>query len=310
MRGMAWVAALVCVAGCTVRSSVPVDAGRDGGRPYDAGSDAARDSGIDAAIELDGGPDIDGGPEIDAGIDAATELDGGSDAGTDAGTIADAGVDSGGDASLDGGPPAPVIDGTLGPTEWRGATVVSDTTATAWAGNELRAMRALVRDEGLYIAVDGAIAGGNAIVVYVDRARAGSAGVSLGSLTDSSGALDDALSAGFTTPPDVLPDLAWGTLDLSRTAAPSDDRMGWRDLGRGTPADLHWVTDAQSACGATSCETFLPRSSLDLGVTGARTIAIFARITNHDGTVSPNQTLPTDDPTMPRVVTQLVEITD
>lgn len=307
MRGMAWLAAVVCLAGCTVRSSTPIDAGRDAGRPYDAGTDAGRDAGIDATIALDGGPDVDSG--IDGGSDAGSD-GGAGDSGLDSGTIADAGTDSGLDASLDGGPPAPVIDGTLGPTEWRGATVASDATATDWSGNELRALRALVRDEGLYLAIDGTIAGGNAIAVYVDRARADAPGVTLASLTDASGALDNALTAAISTPADVRPDLAWGTLDLSRAATASDDRMGWRDLGRGTAADLYWVTDAQSACGASSCETFLPRSSLDLGVTGTRTIAIFARITNHDGTMSPNQTLPTDDPSMPRVAMQLVELTD
>lgn len=309
-----WIAAVVCLScamGCTEREMQALDAGRDGGRAFDGGRDAGSDAGGDDAGSDDAGSD-DAGPG-DGGQDAGTAEDAGSDGGR-----ADAAIDGGStdagtpdSGSVDAGDPAPIIDGVLGPLEWRGATVVSDTTATAWTGSELRALRALVRPEGLYLAIDGAIEGGNAIAVYVDRDRGAPEGVALSSLTDSGGALDNALTAGFTTPADVRPDLAWGTLDLARTGASADDRMGWRDLARGTPADLYWITDAQSACGASSCETFLPRSSLDFGgVTAPRTVAIFARITNHDGTASPNQTLPTDDPAMPRVVGVLVELSE
>ena len=287
------------------------DAGRDGGRSL---PDAFLEDG-----STDGGP-TDGGP-ADAPADAPGPLDAGTDAGRgDAGRDA-GGIDAGGDAGgtdaggTDAGPVAPTIDGVLGASEWAGATMVTSTTATDWTGDELRSLRALLLADALYLAIEGTIEGGNAMLVYVDRAQGTAEGVALATLTDSTGALDDAMTAGFTTPATVLPDLGWGTVDLSRAATGADDRMGWRDFIRAaSPADLYWIlpTEAATVCGATVCETRLPRTSLDLGAgaTRPRTIAIFARIANATGLVSPNQTLPMDDPTMPRTVTMLLTLSD
>ncbi len=97
-------------------------------------------------------------------------------------------------------------------------------------------------------AVEGTLEGGaeNAILVYVDNERSSGTGVEDPiSLTDGSGALDNAVSAGITTPADFEADFAWGTRDLSRSASGFDDRMGFRDIAT-NPADFAWV-DATEA---------------------------------------------------------------
>lgn len=297
---------VVLLAGCpSGGGAIPTrDAGRrDAAAPVDAaGADAAA-PGDDASA-----------PEDDASAppdDAGTDGDASTDAGT---TSGDAGTIDGGGAGT-----APVIDGVVSDAEWAGATSVAGSVATIWTGNELRRMRALLRAEGLYVAVEGVIEGGNGMMVYVDRARGESEGVVLADVTDFMGALDNAITPGtavpMTTPSDVRIDLGWGSLDLSRSATASDDRMGWRDFVRATgPGDLFWIlgSEAPTTCGADACETFLPRAALDLG-SGAgrpRTVALFARINQGDGEGSPNQTLPMDDASAPRTVSMLLELTE
>lgn len=289
--------ALGLTIGCASSGPPLRDAGIDARRPFDAGADA-RD-GEDAGPIADSGTDA---PIDDAALDAAPD-----DAGIDAP------IDAGPDArAIDAGPPPPTIDGTIGATEWSAATSDTDATPSAWgAANQLRAIHALLRAEGLYLAIEGTVEPANAIVAYVDRARGTTEGVVLSSLTDGTGDLDDALSAGIATPADVRPDLGWGTRDMSRAAVASDPRMGWRDFVRGSASDFYWV-DAMSVCGASACETFLPRSALDMGMgaTRPRTVAIFARIASADGLMSPDQTLPSDDPSMPRTVSVVLELTE
>lgn len=258
------------------------DAGRDAGTPTDAGEDAG--------VSMDAG-ERDAGTDADAGIDAAVAMD----AGSDAGVVADAGL-------------APiVIDGVIGTIEWAGAQETTSTTATIWAGSELRRMLVDVRDGRFYLAIEGMIEGNNAIVVYVDNDTSDTAGVAdLATLTDSSGSLDNALSAGFVTPASFRADYAWGTQDMSRSAAGSDDRMGWRDIAVSDPTDFAWITasEAPTTCTANACETSIPLATL--GGVSPRTIGLFARIANWDGTSSPNQTLPMDDPSAPRTVSVLM----
>jgi hypothetical protein len=270
----------------------------------DAGVDAARDVGTDAPDAF----------AVDAALDDAFTPDAAmDDAGTDAGAPdagVDAGRDAGTDAGRDAGPiAAPTIDGVVGAAEWAPAVAATSTTATIWTGNQLTAIRGIALAGTLYLAIEGRVDGGNAMLVYVDGDPGGAHGVTtLASLTDSIGALDDAISAGFTTPAGFHADVAWGTLDLSRTLAGADDRLGFRDLAVST-SDLAWLTggSATTACTAAACEMRIPTASLGPSA-GPRTIQLFARIVNHDGTMSPNQTLPMDDPSTPRVVTMLLEV--
>jgi hypothetical protein len=312
-----WVLVFVAAGGCV-----------SGGGRVPSRPDAGRTS-IDAAVEegmLDSGPrdaralsdaenirdagtpadargSTDTGPSIDASVpDGGTVLDAGR---ADGGTAGDAGA--GGDASS--GDVTPSIDGVVGALEWEGAVFTESTEPTDWTGNTLRSLRALLTDDALYIAIEGSVDSGNAIVLYLDRAEGGVEGVVLTSASDDSGALDDAItpSEPFTTYADFRADLAWGTRVLGRAAADFDDEMGWRDFVRASaPDDLYWIdsTIAPTTCGDEACETRLPRDVLDLGdgAVRPRTIALFARIMNHDGAQSPNQTLPEDDSEAPRVV--------
>ncbi len=279
-----------------------VDASRDAGLLQDASDAASPDAAVeDAALSdasvLDAGSD---GGELDAGVDA------GSDAGVDGGTDASA------DAGRDAGPlVAPTIDGVVGAVEWAAAVSATSATATLWTGNQLTALRAVAISGTLYLAIEGRVDGGNAMVVYIDGDPGGLHGVaSLASLTDSIGALDDGISAGFTTPATFRADVAWGTLDLARAFVGADDRIGFRDLSVST-SDLAWVTGgtARTACTATACEMSIPTAMLGASAS-PRTIQLFARIVNHDGTMSPNQTLPMDDASMPRVVTMVLEVSE
>jgi hypothetical protein len=299
-----WLGLVVLLTGCpTGGGAIPTrDSGprRDSGHPVDA-------SGLDAGAQEDDAGAQDDASTLDAGaVDDAGPIE--VDAGHDAGTF-----DGG------GGDAPPVIDGIVSDAEWAGATAVASSEPTIWTGNELRRMRALLREDGLYVAIEGVVEAGNGMMLYVDRARGSSEGVSLADVTDFMGALDNAITPGvatpITTPSDVRVDLGWGSLDLSRTASASDDRMGWRDFVRaGSPADLFWIlgTDAPTTCGADACETFLPRAVLDMGPGAARprTVALFARINQGNGEGSPNQTLPPDDPSAPRTVSVVLELTE
>jgi hypothetical protein len=297
--------------GCTVRPE------RDAGPELDApsrpdvplrdvpaGFDAAGDAPRDVPTPDVPGPDapvLPDAPSVDAPPDAPRDagLDAGGDAGRDA-ALADAGV------------VPPTIDGTIAPGEWSGAAIAADTTATIWTGNELRGLRAWLLPDGLYLAVEGRIEGGNAIAVYVDRNRDEAVGVaSLATVTDSLDALDAAVTADLVTPAAFRTDLIFGTLDMGRSASGADPRMGWRDLVRAASlADLFWIGagTAPVACSATACETRLPRS--ELGGSAPRRLGVFARIVNNDGMMSPNQTLPSDDPSRPRTVSVVLEVAE
>lgn len=296
---------LLLTPACTVPSDpdVPLDAGRDAPRSDTPLPDAGVDGGpVDA-------PGMDAPAVTDTGIDAPESadvptldvpaVDAGSDAGIDA-------------AGTDAGPLPPTIDGTISPGEWAGAVVATDDTITIWSGNELRGLRALIAGDSLYLALEGRIEGGNAMAVYVDRDLDEAVGVAdLSTVTDFEGALDNAITGALVTPTGFATDLVFGTLDLSRSASGSDARMGWRDLNRAAALDdLYWIGAdvAPVVCASATCETRLPLD--ELGGTAPRRIALFARILNADGTMSPNQTLPSDDGAMPRTVAAVLELAE
>jgi len=164
----------------------------------------------------------------------------------------------------------------------------------------------------LYVAVEGSLQPGdeNNIVLYVDRELETGDGVADPiDLTDGMDALDDGISAGFTTPAAFLVDYAWGTRDMDRAAVGFDARMGWRDVATDV-SDFMWVdaSVAPTVCaGNTACETSIPLTTLGI-VAPTGTIAMFARITNTNGTMASNQTLPEDNPAAPQTVTALLEL--
>jgi len=275
---------------------------------HDAGaSDAgASDAGASDAGASDAGAS-DAGAHDAASVDAAA-----SDAGSDAGAIADAAAhDAGNDAGDAPSFHPPVIDGTVVPSEWAAATSVTSSTVSDWStSNTLSALHAIATDGTLYLAVEGQVGMFNGMVVYLDVDPGGPLGIaSLASLTDTTGALDHVVSAGYVTPAANRWDVAWGTTLMSHSVMGADDTTGFRDITN-VPSNFGWIvaSAAQTACGATACEAAIPTAMLP--GTFPRTIAMFARIASSDGSMSPNQTLPMDDPSMPRVVTVTMTITE
>ncbi|MCB9593249.1 MAG: hypothetical protein H6719_11005 [Sandaracinaceae bacterium] len=217
-------------------------------------------------------------------------------------------MDAGVPTRRDGGSSAPVVDGTLDDAEWAGATAARSNTPTDTDGSVLTRLVARVVDDALYVGVEGTLADGDTLVLYVDHTLGGADGVDdLASLTDEDGALDADLSSPVVTPTDFRADFAWGTTSMPRTSVGLDAETGWRNLG--TPDRFTWVAaeTAPTVCSDTACETSIPLA--ELGGARPRTLAMFARIAHTAGGWA-NQTLPGDDASAPGVVNVLYEIDD
>jgi len=259
-----------------------------GGTPTDTG---AGDTGGDTCV----GDCSDGGP-----MDTGSGDTGSGDTGS--------GDTSGGDSG-DGGGGGIVVDGVIGVDEWAGAASADNAVASGWGdANGLARLLGQVHGDSLHLAIEGRLEAGaeNAIVVYVDQERGSGTGVADPlDLTDGDGALDNAVSAGISTPGDVQVDFAWGTKDFDRAQDGFDDRMGWRNVAD-TPGDFAWLdaAEAPTVCGATACETSIPLTSL--GGTGE--IVVFGRLVNTDGMMISNQCVPEDDPDMSGVVSVLLTV--
>jgi hypothetical protein len=232
----------------------------------------------------------------------------------------------------------PTVDGTIGASEYNGGARVDNTVLpSAWGPNELRELRACVDDVALYLAVRGSVEGSlpgataNSVLVYIDRDfRGGSGatatGISLFSaLADRSGRLDTALSSDFrlTAAVDGFGVEGafgwWGTRTFAATT--SDESQGWRLFwpAGGTPdrrRDFSYITtgvstNCQDRAGTADdvCETSVRWVDLFEGPRPARTtIALFARVVNNDGSMSPDQGLPQDDPMNPRSVSRVLTL--
>lgn len=206
----------------------------------------------------------------------------------------------------DAGPPGPTLDGVID-EEWDGATCVEAEVETDRPGSELSRLCALIEDELLFVAVEGTLAGGDALTVYLDRALGVDEGIAIDALMDTEGVLDVALSQAVTTPAAFRADAAFGTSLLPRTVVGLDEEAGWRALV--DPEELEWIAaeEAPLVCAADACEA---RIALErLGGEAPRTIALFARIAQATGGLT-NQTLPEDDPDAPGVVSALLTIDD
>jgi hypothetical protein len=256
---------------------------------------------------------VDSGSRDSGTSDTSVPDTGTSDTGTvDTGTVDTGAPDTGTvDTGMgDGGGGDIVVDGVIGAGEWSGAAEATNGETSTWgATNTFTRILATVQGGTLFLAVEGQLESGaeNALAVYVDNERGSGSGVTDPiDLTDGTGALDNSLSAGITTPADVQVDFAWGTRDLDRSQDGFDDRMGWRDVAS-DPGDFAWLdaSEAPTVCGAAACETSIPLASLG----GAGDIALFGRLVNTDGTMTSNQCVPEDDPDTPAAVTMLLTVT-
>jgi hypothetical protein len=293
MRALSLSWCVLAIACGSPAPSVPhVDAGRDAG--HDDSGLAMGDGGSTDAPSIDAGSG-DGGAS-DAPMTDASAVDAPSN---DAHAASDAGSTT-----------PPVVDGVIGATEYAAGTTATSTTVTAWTGNDLMALHAIAVGGTLYVAIEGQVDSFNGMVIYLDGDPGGTNGIAnLSTLSDGVGALDNVISAGFTTPANDRWDLAWGTTQMSRTIVGADDKTGFRDITN-SPANFGWIVTntAQTVCSASVCEASIPTAMLP--GTSPRMIAMFARISDSAGLNSANQTLPMDDPTMPRVVSVVTTITE
>lgn len=221
--------------------------------------------------------------------------------------IPDAGPVDGGGADA-GAPGGIVVDGTVGAAEWAGAGMASNALSadgTPFMSNSLGTLRAVRTSSTLYVAIEGTLTSGNAILMYVDAEVGGVDGlVTLTGLSDFSGALDQAFSNKSLSAAALRLDYVWGTLDMSVVAMDFDARIGWRDIAT-DPANFSVppVAQAPSACSADACEAAIPLSTL--GARSGEPIGIFVRLGAATLDSFSNQTLPQD--TAPELVTMYLE---
>ena len=197
------------------------------------------------------------------------------------------------------------VDGT-DPDEWAAATLFEQsTTGTgAFAGDQAQALYVLRDSVSLRVALRGTLGADHAFVMYVDNDVSGVDGLASPTpLDDFVGALDTALSKSMVLPSELRIDAAWGTLDMDRTAAVGDDRMGWRSL-----FDPSTFTNLPGAtvCGTEVCETEIALA--DLGVAATAEIGLYVRLVSANTAAFSNQTLPLDDGFSPEVVSVYVSI--
>lgn len=233
----------------------------------------------------------------------------------DVADIADAPADVS-DAGGAGRRGTPSVDGVIGADWPAGSLVAENVTPSPWGPslNALRALRVAWDDANLYVGVTGVVEATNALVVFIDRdAAATSTGLRApSSLTDRTGALDDALSCAIdATPMGFGAEIAWGTVGMQRKGgAELRPEIGLRDLAcPRCAADLGWIVGDDAVCvggGAPACEVAIPWTAIfgPAGRPPRPTLALFARITNRDGSaVAPDVSLPRDPSPNARAVT-------
>lgn len=201
----------------------------------------------------------------------------------------------------------PVLDGRVG-TDWDGTFLLAENAvATDWGPglNELARLYASYDGQFLYVGIRGRCEASNAIVGYVDLdAGLGTGVADMGTLTDTTGALDNAISSLVVVQePGFGAEMAFGTKGMAEatgfvgagTTPPECDLAGWRLLGN--PADLGWVLTGGEVLTDTDeggVETWIPLSGIFPGGVPAAgaTMGIVVRLVNQDGTVTSNQALP------------------
>src|SRR5690606_3325703 len=193
----------------------------------------------------------------------------------------------------DGGPPGPQIGGVIERGAGDRAARAEARAATHREGSDLASLAARIAIGRLWVAVEGTIAGGDSIGVWVDADHGGTGGVAPSALADTDGALDAAITqTGLDVTAGFSMHAAWGTRQMPHDGR-LDGAIGWRDVASDPTAYAILADGVDDACGEEACETSIPLAAL--GGTAPRTIALFARIVRDGGGLT-NQTLPEDDP--------------
>jgi len=211
------------------------------------------------------------------------------------------------DAGPDAAAPGIVVDGVIGPGEWDGASMTMNavTAIGSFTGNEAHTLYVRRDATQLQVAIEGRLTAGSALVMYVDQDVGGGIGLASPTpLDDFVGALDSALSKSLITPSELRLDMAWGTLDMDRSAAIGDDRMGWRAIG--VDPSAYGNVPGATTCGSTACETTV--SLTDLGVPAGAEIGLFVRLVSSTSAAFSNQTLPADDAFAPETISTYISV--
>ena len=221
-----------------------------------------------------------------------------------------------------------VVDGLLSDWPSDAFIVGASDVVSAWGdGNVLRGLRVAYDATTLYIAVTGRTErtpNPNALVLYLDKDFGAGTGIAhIAALTDSTGALDNACSSGFDARgvAGFGAEFCVGTWGMSAISTadgfPATDKAGLRDItvvdNFGYAVDAmarSLVTVAVNETAPGAVEFAIPLTALyPAGVpTGGARLALFARITNPDGTLSPNHSLPQETSATPFAVTQVAVI--
>lgn len=254
----------------------------------DATADASADDGRSGDRPDVSVPPVDTAPPVDVPVDVPTDVPG----------------------AQVGAPGTPTVDGVLGADWPAGSLAATNAEPSPWGPtlNALRSLRVAWDAQRLYLGIEGTVEARNAIAVYLDRdfvpGDAATGLTRIDTLTDATGALDDALSAAIVALPGSFgAELAWGTLGMQRKAATElRADIGLRDLACPRCAgDLAWVMGDQVECvgGASpGCEVALPWSSIygPAGRPPSPRLGLFVRLVSASGaSVAPGQCLPPQD---------------
>ncbi|MDQ3032395.1 MAG: hypothetical protein M3Y87_08275 [Myxococcota bacterium] len=233
------------------------------------------------------------------------------DAGRDAGELDGGALDASGLDAGDGGTPPPRIDGVIEPGEWDAALEATSSTMPAppFSSDRLTRVRVIRTSTRLYVAIEGTIGLGNALMMLLDADYGSENGTTLAGtgLSDFDGDLDRALSSPVwsTALAELRPDYAWGTTMMPFARIGGDATTGWREVAS-APADFQRIGPASvSQCSTIACETSIVLG--DGGIVAAGEIALLVRTGNTFGDLSP-QTLPMDEPSVPETITRVLRI--
>ncbi len=215
------------------------------------------------------------------------------DAGQDAGPGMDANVDAAIDPTVDAGLALAVtVDGVLTDARWLEQTplVASIVAEEPFIGDRLDTLYFFRDSTYLYLGFEAGLAGGDRIVIYVDLGLTVTRDVPLmGTLEDTSGAVDATLSIPIFAPSEFAPEMGFGTSTMPHVVSAGGDTIGWRRLAPMGAFELV-TTGSRSACSATACETAIALSTL--GATTTSPINLVVRL-GRPGVGWSNQTLPT-----------------
>ena len=178
----------------------------------------------------------------------------------------------------------PVMDGLIG-EDWPNDYVLATDSVTGWDFNDLNTVSVAFDETYLYLAVEGELEAQNVLVAFLDFDYGTGAGASPESLTDQTGALDNALSGSAIQVSDAGfgAEFAVGGFGGANQMLGGDlqGNSGWRGLAN--PEDLAWLSgDVQ--WGADGVEMRIAWDALGtLPQAPGRTLGAFVRIVNESG---------------------------